>query len=99
MTEEQKVQKKILDHLNSLDNCKAIKIVLANEAGTPDIFCVWRGNAILIEVKASEEDALKSMKRQPIQQVRQQEWVTAGAYAITAWDWDQVDSLLGSIRL
>jgi len=99
MTEEGKIQKKILDYLNGLDCCKAVKVMEANEAGTPDIACCWRGRMVMLEVKQGQEHAIRSCERQPIQVVRICEWQDAGAIAATVWSVNQVESIIGSIRL
>ena len=99
MTPESKVQKKILDYLESLDCCKVVKTMKMNEAGNPDIICCWRGVMILLEVKKDEKAARVSSKRQPLQDVRIKEWNDAGAYALKVWSVEQVEELLGSIRL
>ena len=98
-TEEGKIQKAILDYLNWLPHCKAIKIIIASEDGNPDVICVYRGHPVFIEVKRDEAHAKQSDKDQKIQKVRREEWREAGAYCVQAWTVKQVDKLIGSIRL
>ena len=99
MTPEGKIQKKILDYLENLDCCKVIKTIQVNEAGNPDIICCWRGVMVLLEVKKDEAASKRSSKDQPLQDVRIKEWNECGAYATKVWSVEQVEELLGSIRL
>ncbi|MDD4987200.1 MAG: hypothetical protein PHQ43_15795 [Dehalococcoidales bacterium] len=50
---ESRLQKKILDYLNSLEYCVAYKIIQANERGVPDIMAVLRGHPMFFEVKVN----------------------------------------------
>jgi len=83
---ESEIQKQILDYLNGLPNCKAIKILKANEEGTPDIFCCYRGVPLIFEVKASEKDAMAAPENQKRQAMQMDQWLAAGARVFYAWD-------------
>ena len=48
---ESKIQRNILRYLNSLDECWAIKVIVANERGIMDIFCCYKGMFVVFEVK------------------------------------------------
>ena len=51
MQKEGKLQKKILDYLNSKPYIWSTKIIIANKAGVPDIIGVCKGKFFAIEVK------------------------------------------------
>jgi hypothetical protein len=80
------IQLDILKYLNGLANCKAIKIMAANEGGTPDIFCVYRGVPLIFEIKASEKDAMAAPESQKRQAMQMDQWLAAGARVFYAWD-------------
>jgi len=48
---ESQIQKRILDHLNRLDECWVVKVMTCNKNGTPDILVCYQGRFIAIEVK------------------------------------------------
>jgi len=52
---EQKIQKNILDYINSMPYSVAWKVVVANERGVPDIVACINGNFVGIEVKREGE--------------------------------------------
>lgn len=91
------LQRQILHYLNALPNCKAVKVMKANEEGMPDIFCCYRGTMIAIEVKASEEDARVSREHQKRQAMQLEQWGEAGAFTMYAWDVEQVEKFVGWI--
>ena len=83
---ESLIQYDILKYLNGLAMCKAIKIMAANEGGTPDIFCVYRGVPCVFEIKASEKDAMAAPENQKRQAMQMDQWLAAGARVFYAWD-------------
>jgi len=94
---EAHIQKQILDYLNGLSNCKAIKIMAANEAGTPDIFCCYRGVTIVLELKASEKEARESQHKQKRQHLQLKQWGETGAFVNKIWNLDMVKKIIGDI--
>lgn len=51
MQEEAKLQAKIIRYLEK--HCYCRKIISANKAGTPDIFCCVKGHFVAVEIKSS----------------------------------------------
>lgn len=96
---ESPIQYDILRHLNGLDMCKAIKILSANESGTPDIFCVYHGVPIILEVKASEKDAWAAMDHQKRQFMQLDQWRDTGARVMYVWSLDMVKDIICNIRI
>lgn len=94
---ESLIQMDILKYLNSLPMCKAIKVMSANEAGTPDIFCVYRGVPLIIEVKATEADAVAAVENQKRQAMQMDQWQEVGARVIYAWDLVVVQWIINDI--
>jgi Holliday junction resolvase len=97
-TRESLIQLDILKYLNGQPLCKAIKVMKANEEGTPDIFCVYRGVPLIIEVKASEADAVAAVDNQKRQAMQMDQWQDTGARVIYAWDLVAVEWILHDIR-
>ena len=91
------IQLDILKYLNGLEMCKAIKIMAANEGGTPDIFCVYRGVPVILEVKASEQDVLRSAVEQKRQHMQMDQWETTGAMTAYVWSLEGVETLITHI--
>ena len=89
MTETQ-LSKKVLNYLNSLPSCKAIKIhgSAYQEAGTPDILCCHKGHLVFIELKVSNNEPTN------IQLTRLCQWELAGATATVCWSLDEVKNLI-----
>jgi len=94
---ESLIQYDILKYLNGLKMCKAIKIMAANEAGSPDIFCVYRGVPVILEVKASEQDVLRSAVEQKRQHMQMDQWETTGAMTAYVWSLEGVETLITHI--
>jgi len=92
---ESLIQYDILKYLNGLPNCKAVKILKANEEGTPDIFCCYRGMAIVLEVKASAEDADRATIDQKRQLMQLEQWHQAGAWTRYVWSLGSVKKIIG----
>lgn len=61
---ESQIQKQILDYLNSLLYCWAIKVISANERGTPDILCSYNGMFYAFEVKVPTNGLSKIQEAQ-----------------------------------
>ncbi len=61
---EKTITKKILDYLNSLEKCRAIKMHSdgMQGAGEPDIFCCYHGCFVVFEVKTNLGKATKLQK-------------------------------------
>lgn len=72
---ESTLRKNVLNYLNSLPQCKAIKIHgnAYTEAGTPDIMGCIEGRAFFLELK------VPGKKPTAIQERRLREWKEAGA--------------------
>lgn len=96
-TKESIIQLDILKYLNSLPNCKAIKVMAANEDGTPDVFCCYRGTMLILEVKASEKDAMASVEDQKRQYMQMVQWRQAGARVLYVWSLDMAKEVIGNI--
>ena len=82
------LQSKILEYLASVPECKAYKIITANERGCPDIIGVHRGRGFFIEVK--EEGDTTS----PIQQAQIELIKRAGGLAFVARSLEHVKRLI-----
>ena len=93
------IQLDILKYLNGLEMCKAIKIMVANEGGTPDIFCVYRGVPIILEVKASEKDAWAAMENQKRQFMQLNQWRDTGAKVMYVWSLDMMKDIICETRI
>ena len=96
-TKESIIQLDILKYLNGLPNCKAIKVMAANEGGTPDIFCCYRGVMVIVEVKASERDAWDAARHQKRQRMQMDQWADAGARVMYVWSLDMMKDIIGGI--
>jgi len=72
---ESTLRTKVLEYLNSLPGCKAIKIHGSAyiEAGTPDVMGCIKGRAFFLELK------VPGKKPTAIQERRLKEWEAAGA--------------------
>jgi hypothetical protein len=92
-TEANRVRQ-ILHFLNSLDNCKAIKLHGNRfvESGTPDILCCYDGACWLFEVK------LEGKEPSSIQRLRIAEWRVAGAQVRLVHNLHEVKKALGLVR-
>ena len=86
---ESTLVRQILDYLNNLPQCKAIKIHGSRfqEAGTPDILCCKDGKTVFIECKIGKE------KVTPIQELRLKQWQDAGASCLVAYSLEDVSSI------
>jgi len=73
---EAKRQAKVLKWLKTVPKCKAIKVITANEAGTPDVHICYRGRYIVWECKAPGQ------KLRPHQYARIRQYADAGACMI-----------------
>jgi len=85
---ETTLSRKVLLYLNSLPNCKAIKIHGSRyqEAGTPDIMACLAGQTIFIELKVGKNKTTK------LQDKRIEQWKAAGAAAFVAYSLEEVKS-------
>lgn len=83
---EKYLVKEILDYLNGLDCCRAIKVHggMYGNTGEPDIDCVYKGRSIKIEVKR------KGNKPTKIQESIMRKWKEAGCLAFWTDDIDIV---------
>jgi len=66
VVKEKNIVKPIVEYLNSLPNCKAIKLhgSVYTIRGTPDVICCYRGHTILIEAKTPDGSRSESQKYQ-----------------------------------
>ena len=87
---EREIIKAILDYLNSLEKCKAIKIhgSAFMEAGTPDIICCYQGLTLLFEVKRPGGNLSE------LQKLRLVQWSEAGAAVQVVTSADEVKTFL-----
>jgi len=90
---ESALTKKVLEYLNSVPGCKAIKIHgnAYVETGTPDIAGCIRGRAFFLELKVPGE------KPTILQQKRIKEWQEAGAISGWATSLEEVIELLKDV--
>jgi len=73
---ERTIVQNILKFLNGLDECYARKIFSSNfTANLPDIFCCFRGRAVILEVKRPGQKLTK------LQDVELRRWLDAGGSA------------------
>lgn len=93
MVKETSITKSLLTYLNSLPQCKAVKIH-GNEftCGQPDVFCCYRGQTIVIEVK---NEVGKTSK---LQEVILAEWEKSGAIAVVVRSKAEVVELIGNLE-
>ena len=91
---ESTLKKKVLEYLNSVPGCKAIKMHGNRyvEAGTPDICCCYQGRAMWIELKRPGEQPT------PIQLKRLREWQEAGAVVGWVTDLEGVKRMLEELE-
>tara|TARA_Y100001963_G_C6769673_1_gene444190 strand:+ start:1159 stop:1440 length:282 start_codon:yes stop_codon:yes gene_type:complete len=75
MATEKSITNAILKRLNEQNQCKAIKMhgSIYSTRGTPDIFCVKDGHAILLEVKQPGKKATQ------LQELQMSQWKGAKA--------------------
>lgn len=88
------LSQKVLKYLNSLPQCKAIKIHGSRyqEVGTPDIICCYHGHMILIELKVGKEEP------SDIQLTRIEQWQCSEASAYVCWSLDHVKYLIQKLK-
>lgn len=80
----------ILSFLNSLENCRAQKILgNASKSGEPDIDGCIRGRTLKIEVKRSEKEEASELQKEILKR-----WATAGAITGVVYDVQGVKDLL-----
>lgn len=89
------IQSDILKYLNGLLNCKAIKVMKANEEGNPDIFCCYRGTMVVLEVKDSASSALTARIKQKRQAMQMEQWKESGALVYCVWNLEMVKAIIG----
>jgi len=84
------VQRKIINQIKKLSECKAVKYHNNGygEKGTPDILGCYRGRFFAIEVKAA------GGKTTPLQEQRLKEWKASGALACVAGPDFELDAWL-----
>jgi hypothetical protein len=92
MAEEQKLQKKILDKLKGIPNCKAVKITVSNEKGIPDIHICWKGYYIVLEIKASSGKVASAQKSQL------RRYADAGALSAVVSSLDEFDMVMRNLE-
>lgn len=89
---EKSIVKNILDYLNTLPACRAIKFQgTINRKGEPDIFCCYKGRMVLFEVKRPGN------KPTVLQSATLKQWATAGAVAEVVYSVDDVKKVLEAI--
>lgn len=81
-------QAKILRYLHSLQSTYAVKIVVANRAGTLDIVLCFKGRFIAIEAKSDTGTP------SPLQKKNMSDIIKAGGIAIVARDVETVKELM-----
>ena len=87
MTEAQ-IQSKIIKALNELDGCMAIKIIMANLRGVPDLIVLFRGVTIGAEIKRHGGKVTK------LQEARMKQMRNAGAITCV---WHSVEEAMATI--
>lgn len=89
---EKSIVKGILEYLNKLPGCKAIKFQgTINRAGEPDIFCCYKGKMLLFEVKRPGN------KPTMLQEATLGMWHEAGAVTAVVYSVDDVKKVLEAI--
>lgn len=83
MLSEQKIQKKIIDYLESI-GAYTIKVITANKSGVPDVHACYQGRWISIECKVPGEQP------EPLQYHHLNQIQKAGGLATWATSVDQV---------
>ena len=80
----------ILSFLNSLENCRAQKILgNATKSGEPDIDGCIMGRSLKIEVKRSEKEEASELQKEILKR-----WAAAGAITGVVYDVQGVKELL-----
>ncbi len=89
---EKSIVKGILEYLNNLPRCRAIKMQgNINRAGEPDIFCCYKGRMVLFEAKRPGN------KPTLLQEATLKMWAEAGAVVAVVYSVDDVKKLLEAI--
>jgi len=90
---ESTLVKGVLDELNGMPECKAVKFHGSRftEAGTPDIVGCFRGIPFLIECKVGRNEPTK------IQAHRMRQWADAGAFVTVAREDFDVPAFIESL--
>lgn len=89
---EKSIVKGILDYLNRLPYCRAIKMQgTYRRGGEPDIFCCYKGRMVLLEVKRPGN------KPTMLQEATLGMWHEAGAVTAVVYSVDDVKKVLEAI--
>jgi Holliday junction resolvase len=91
MPKESTIQKKILDYLNNLPNCKAVNNHGSawQESGRPDIFACYHGRFLALEVKKNEKE-----KPTKLQLHELKKWEEAGAISAVVRSLEEVKQII-----
>lgn len=85
---ETKIQKKIIDYINTVGYC--VKIVSATKSGVPDILACVNGLFYAFEVKRSEHEEASELQKWNIDKIRD-----AGGIAYVVYSVEQVKEIIG----
>jgi len=93
MNPETKIVNEILEYLNGLDQCRAVKVHggYYGNNGEPDIDCVYRGRSLKIEVKVPGQVPTR------LQTKRLEQWKEVGAVSIWVDNLNGLKSILTQI--
>ena len=85
---EKQLQRSIINYLSTVSGCWAIKVVIANERGCPDLLCCINGKFIGMEVKQ------ESGRPTPLQLAQMQRIWKAGGLAYVVKSLDEVKHIV-----
>jgi len=88
---ESKIQRQILDYLDTIPNLYAIKVLTANVRGVPDILCCHKSKFIAFEVK-SKWNLTTAIQRYNLDTI-----IKAGGTAAVVRSVSEVKRILGEV--
>ncbi len=90
---EKSIVKGILEYLNNLPRCRAIKMQgTYRRGGEPDVFCCYKGRMVLFEVKRP------GGKPTMLQSATLEQWAAADAVAEVVYSVADVKKILGAMQ-
>lgn len=88
---EKEIQKKILEYLNK-NGAYAVKSIVTNRSGSPDIICCFNGLFVALEVKTEKGIISK------LQEYHQKEILKSGGIALIVRSIEEVKALIEELK-